>query len=201
MSKTFYVAALMAFAPTLALAQSDKPPLGLGAHTSYVGNDAGSGSDLDAGWRFEGLGQFQFHPHFALELGVSQSIGAEENGEDLTGTYRLEISSTDYFAGLRADTRSWGALSGYGRAGVLYYYSEVQFEESFFGIKPGGKLEEVEEGTGYYLEGGLSWQMNTNLKLDAGITWRNRRDYFESSLRPFDLEELGVTLGGVYRFR
>lgn len=196
-----YTTALMAIVPSLVLAETDRLPLGVGGHLAYVGNDAGSGSDLDGSWRFEGFGQWQLHPHFALEAGISQSVGAEESGEDTTGTYHLDIRSTDYFAGLRGDTRPWGAFSGYGRVGVLYYHSEVQLEESFFGVKPGGKLEEIEEGTGFYLEAGVSWLLGASLKLDAGITWRNRQDYFESALRPFDMEELGVAIGAVYTFR
>lgn len=203
MTKTHIAFALLtsSIACTSAQAQTQQPPIGFGGHLAYVSNDAGSGSDLDGSLRFEGFGQLQFAPNIALEVGISHSTGAEETGEDNTGSYKIEISSTDYFTGLRIDTQPWGSINGYGRAGVLYYHSTIDFEESFFDIKPGGDLEEIEEGTGFYLEGGIALQIAPGAKLDAGITWRNRQDYFEDSIRPFDMKELGATIGIVFTTR
>lgn len=170
----------------------------LGGHLAYVGNDAGSAADFDNSVFVEGFGQLQFTPHLALELGIGYATGTEDTGTDNTGSYSIDITSTDYFGGVRFDTRSWGALNGYGRGGLLYYRSEIEFAEDFFGLKPGGELEEVEEGIGYFLEGGIAFRLAPGVKLDLGISYRVRQDYFEDSGRPFDMEQLGGTIGLVF---
>lgn len=174
---------------------AQQPVLGAGGHVAYVANDAGSGSDFDGSGRLEGFGLLQFSPHVSLEAGLAMSTAAEDSGSDNQGSYSLEISSNEVFTGLRLDTSTFGPMNGYGRAGVLYYHSEIEFQEDFFGIKPGGSLEEVEEGTGFYLEGGLAFRLSNSLRLDAGLTYRVRQDYFEDSSRPFDMSELGIAVG------
>lgn len=196
MKMSYSVISLAALLPAAALAQ--QPVLGASGHGAYVTNDAGSGSDFDGSFHFEGSGLLQLSPNLALEAGIGASTSAEDSGEDNQGSYTIEVASNDVFAGLRLDLPLAGKLGGYGRGGLLYYHSEIDFQEDFFGIKPGGSLEEVEEGTGYYLEGGLSLGLGRDLKLESGLTWRVRQDYFEDSIRPFDMKQFGLTVGLVF---
>lgn len=190
------VISLAACFPAAVFAQ--QPVLGGAGHMAFVTNDAGSGSDFDGSFHFEGSGLLKLSPNLAVEAGVGASTATEDSGEDNQGSYKIEVNSNDVFAGLRLDVPLFGNFDGYGRGGLLYYHSEITFHEDFFGIKPGGSLEEVEEGTGFYLEGGLSLRVSRDLKLDGGLSYRVRQDYFEDSIRPFDMKQFGVGVGLVF---
>ena len=189
--KSFLVAALL----LPALAQAQQPQFGMGAQLGYVANDGPTGSDFDGSFHLEAFGQLVFNPNVAVEAGWGHSTTTEDSAEDNTGKYTIEMSSNDLFAGVRLDLNPWGVFNLYGRGGLLYYYTTIDFAESFYGIKPAGKLEEIEEGIGYYLEGGGAFQVAPNMKLHVGLTYRNRQEYFEDSSRPFDMEELGLQAG------
>lgn len=194
--------AVFPFALLLSTALQAQPAgTAVGAHLAYVTNDAGPGSDLDANLRGELFGQLRFNSHVAFELGYAHSTSTEEEGTDNQGTYRIDITSDDFYGGMRLQSRALGAWSLYGRGGLLYYRSEIDFAEEFFGLKPGGEIEEIEEGIGYYLAAGVSMAASPTLLLDVGVTYRVRQDYFEDSSQPFDLEEMGVTAGLVWRLR
>lgn len=190
---------LAALLPVSALAAPGA--LSLGGQSIWVGNDAASGSGFDDSFRFEGFALLPLSPLLAVELGAATTTTTTDADEDNQGRYQLDVSSDDLGIGLRLDLPLSAQLGGYGRAGLLYYYSDLHFEESFFGIKPGGELDEVEEGSGYYLDAGLTWRLSPLLQLQSGLTWRVRRDYFEDSSRPFDMTELGVGVGAVFTFR
>lgn len=181
--------------------QAQPAGTGVGAHLAYVANDAATGSDFDENIRGELFGQLRFNPRLAFELGYAHSTSTEEQGVDNTGTYSIDITSDDFYGGVRLQSQAIGAWSLYGRGGLLYYRSEIDFAEEFFGLKPGGEIEEIEEGIGYYLEAGVSYAAAPELLLDLGFTYRVRQDYFEDSRRPFDLEEMGVTAGLVWLLR
>lgn len=194
--KYWSVAVGCALLPALAIAEV--PQKGFGVQLAYVSNEGPAGSDFDGSFRMEAFGQLVFNPNIAFEAGVAHSTRTQDSDEDNQGVYTLDISSTDLQAGMRVDSQPFGALNFYGRAGLLYYYSTLEFEESFFGIKPGGKLEEIEEGIGYYLQGGAAFVVAPNLKLDVGLSYRVRQDYFEDASRPFDMKEIGVGVGLVF---
>ncbi len=170
----------------------------VGLHAAYVANTGPDGSHFDGAFQVQGFGQLQFHPQFAIEAGLAYSSDTEDSATDNQGSYSITMSSNDLFAGVRLETRPMGVLTLYGRGGVLYYYTTIDFAESFFDIKPGGKIKEIEEGSGYYLEGGLALKVATGIKLDFGLTYRARLDYFEDSSRAFDMKELGASVGLVF---
>ncbi|MDX1693514.1 MAG: outer membrane beta-barrel protein [Ketobacteraceae bacterium] len=164
-----------------------------------VGNDGPSGSDFDESLRFSGGFLLSLSPNVALEAGLSQSTETEDSQTDNTGSYSIKIRSGDVFGGLRIESNPVGKLTFFGRGGVLYYYSEIDFEESFFDIKPGGDLTEIEEGTGYYLGAGVGLPLNPRLNITGEITYRKRDEYFEGADAEFDMKELGAAVGVVFR--
>lgn len=174
------------------------PPAGVGAHVGYVANDAGTGSDFDNSAVIDVFGQLRFNPHVALEFGYVYSATTTDEGSDNQGTYKIELASNDLYGGMRVQTQDWRGWSAYGRIGLLYYRSEIDFSETFYGLKPAGEIEEVEEGIGYYFGGGVSYAITPSLLLDAGITYRVRQEYLEDSIRPFDVDQLGMVGGLVW---
>ena len=177
-----------------------QPVPGFGAHVSYIHNDAGSGSNFDASGRAEVFGQLIVNRNIALEVGGSYSSQTEDSGADNQGTYKIDITSSDVFAGLRLDSPPMGAMNLYGRGGMLYYESVIDFREDFYGIKPGGSLEKTESGTGYYLEAGVAFRLAPNMKVDTGFTHRVRQDYFGRSSKPFDMTENGLSVGMIWQY-
>lgn len=177
------------------------PPTGLGAHVGFVANDAGHDSDFDNSAVLDVFGQLRFSPHMALELGYVYSATTTDQGADNQGTYQLDIASNDFYGGMRLQTRDWGGWSLYGRIGLLYYRSEIEFSEAFYDLKPGGEIEEIEEGIGYYLGGGVSYAVTPSLLLDAGFTYRVRQDFFDDSMRPFDMDQVGMAGGVIWLLR
>lgn len=174
-------------------------PVGFGADIAFIGNDGPSGSDFDASFRISGLAFLPLSPNVMLEAGLSQTSETEDSQTDNTGSYSLKMRTGDVFGGVRLQSNPMGPFTLYGRAGALYYYSEIDFEESFFDLKPGGDLTEIEEGTGYYLGGGAALTLNKNLKLTGEVTYRKRNEYFEGASAEFDMEELGAAVGLVYQ--
>ncbi|MCG8668747.1 MAG: porin family protein [Pseudomonadales bacterium] len=197
--KTALAASLSLMFPVMSFAQNNMQTFSQGlsgaASLAFVANDAGGDSDLDASLRFSGSLEKQVAPNLSVFVGLSQTTDTEETGEDNTGEYTLTISSSDLFAGARLTFNPEDDFQFYGKGGFLYYYSELELEESFFGLKEAGKVEEVEEGTGYLLGGGLSFKLNPKLQLDAEVTYLVRQEYFEDSNRSFDLEEIGALVG------
>ena len=198
------IMSLGAIVPSVSYAQNNMQTFAQGlsgsASLAFVANDAGDDADLDASLRFSGALEKQMAPNFSIFVGLSQTSDTEETGEDNTGEYTLTLSSSDLFAGARLTFNPEDALQFYGRGGFLYYYSEIELEESFFGLKEAGKIDEVEEGTGYFFGGGLSFKLNPQMMLDAEVTYLVRQEYFEDSARPFDLEEVGALVGVRMKF-
>ena len=188
---------LLFFLPVTALAE--RPPIEFGGYLSAVANDGPNGSDFDGSIRADGFISYQLQPNFFVDVGFSQSSDTETGDADNTGTYKLKMSSNDLFAGLRVQVPVSQRFGFFGRGGVLYYYSEIEFEESFYDIKPGGKLEEIEEGTGFYFDGGVSFSLSPKLDLKTGVTYRVRKDYFEDSAKSFDMDELGLMVGVTFK--
>ena len=176
-------------------------PFDVAGDVAFVANDGPSGSDFDGSARVSGMVLMPLAPNLSIEGGLSQTNETEDSQTDNTGSYSLKIRTGDVFAGVRVQSDPVGQFRFYGRAGLLYYYSEIDFEESFFDIKPGGDLTEIEEGTGYYLGGGLSMPLNPGLSLTAEATYRERSAYFEDADNEFDMEELGVAVGLVFQIR
>ena len=198
-AKLFKVLLLLPLFLPVTIQAQQLPPWELGGFAAVVANDGPDGSDFDESVRADAFVSFQMQPNFFVETGISQSSETETGGEDNTGTYNLKVSSNDLFVGLRLLLPINDTFGFYGRGGVLYYYSEFEFEESFYDIKPAGKLEEVEEGTGFYFDAGVSFNLNTSLMLNTGLTYRVRKDYFDDSSKSFDMDELGLAFGITFK--
>ena len=168
--------------------------LAYGVDLAFLTNEGPGGSNFNESWRFSAMVVRPSH-QLQWEAGLSQATTTEDRGTDNTGSYRLQVSSGDVFAGIRLQSRPVGQVTAFGRGGVLYYYSEIKFSEAFFGIKPTGKIKEVEEGKGYYLGGGLVFPLNAGVKLTGEVSYRKRLDYFEGANAEYDMEELGVAVG------
>lgn len=193
MNKTLIAAALAA---TCAAPLHAAPAtVGLGTQLGYYGNDAGSGADFDGSVLWDLFGQARINNHLALEAGYAYASAAEDKGEDNQGSWQLKLTNNDFYGGLRLQSQAMGPWSFYGRGGLLYYRSKIEFSEAFFGLKPAGKLEEIEEGTGWYLGAGASVKVAPHLLLDMGLGYRQRLDYFEDSRKPFDMNQFGGSVG------
>ena len=189
-----------AFVMTLLLSASgtvlaDPVTAAFGGHIGYVGNEGPSGSDFDGSGTIEGMGQLVFNPIVALEAGFTYSSKTEDSNEDNQGQYTVGVTNTDLFAGVRLDSRRFGPVSIYGRGGFLRYFSTVKLEESFYGLKSAGSVEKDEEGFGYYLGSGVAFHLGPHLKLDVGLDYRMRSDYFKDSSKPFDMTQFGLSTG------
>ncbi|PIE40857.1 MAG: hypothetical protein CSA49_06375 [Gammaproteobacteria bacterium] len=171
----------------------------LGASVAIVSNDAGKGSDFDTALRFNGYVQKQVSPNLSVQFGLSQSTDAEDSNEDNTGKYKLSISHSDVFGGLKFVANPEDDFSLFARGGLMYYYSQIKLEESFFGLKDAGIDKEIEEGTGFYLGGGVAFDLAPDMQCELEVTYLQRNDYFDKSPRSFDFKETGITLGVVYR--
>lgn len=181
--------------PLAAMAQGSE--LAFGGSVAFLANDGPSGSDFDNSARIEGLLFRPVNNNLWVEAGLSQTTQTEDADSDNTGRYKLKMQFSDVFAGVRLNSNAMNGLTVFGRAGALYYYSDIDFEESFYDLKPGGKLSEVEEGTGFYLGGGVALKLNQNIALNLELTYREHSELFDRSRNEFDMEELGLALGVV----
>lgn len=177
---------------------SNNPVDAVGGSIAIVANDAGKGSDFDASARFNVFAEKKLSENFSFQAGLSQTTDAEHSDEDNTGEYKLSIRSSDVFAGAKITFNPQNKLEVFARGGVLYYYSQVELEESFFGLKESGTDEEVEEGTGFYFGGGAALAVSRTLQLQLEVSHLQRSEYFEDASRSFDFKEIGVTFGVAY---
>lgn len=176
-----------------------KQRIDIGANLAFISNEGPSGSDFDETFRGSGFVVLPMNDNIGFEAGLSQTSSTEDSGSDNTGEYKIEISSSDLFAGVRVQSNPLGRFRFYGRGGVLYYHSEIKFEESFYNIKPEGDEEEVEEGGGFYLGGGGALELNPRLHLTVEVSYLKRREYFEDSSQAFDMKEIGLAVGLIFR--
>lgn len=170
-------------------------PLVFNGQIAWISNTGPSGSDFDSSSHLAGSVLIPFAANLAMEVGISQTNKATDEGVDNTGSYKLAISGNDLFGGIRFDANTLEGAGLFARAGLLYHKSEIEFEESFFGLKPSGKLTRTEEGTGFYLGAGFKFKWSDNLTSSAGIHYLTRQDFFSESPRSFEMEEIALILG------
>lgn len=176
-----------------------RPQFSVFANGYYDWNKGPSGSDFDGSFQGELGGLITLQPNFDIELGFAQSSDITDEKKDNTGSYKLTLKNSDLFAGVRFSIPLQNAIRFYGRGGVMYYYSNVAFEENFFNIKTGGKIKDVEEGLGFYLGGGASLELSDSLMITGELQYERRSDYFDKSSKPFDVDSWGLGVGVVWR--
>lgn len=170
------------------------PSLAFNGQLAWIANEGPKGSDFDSSMHLAGSVLIPVIPNLSAELGISQTNKATDEGVDNTGRYKLAISGNDLFGGIRFDANALGGSGFFARAGLLYYKSEIEFSESFFGLKPKGSLTDVEEGTGFYLGAGFKFNLGNQLSNSIGLQYLSRQDFFSGSPRAFDMEEIALIL-------
>lgn len=169
-----------------------------GGNLVVVSNNGPSSSDFNQSIRGSGFIGLAMNDNIRIEGGLSQTTDTEDSDSDNTGEYKLEITSSDLFAGVRFESNPMGIFTFFGRGGLLYYKSEIKLNESFYDIKPKGSVEVDEEGTGFYLSGGGALEVAPRLKLTGELAYLVRQDYFAGARRAFDMKEMGVSIGIIF---
>lgn len=157
-------------------------------------------SDLDTAenYKFE-LGRW-FNQNFALEMGASAARNAKENGEDNRGAYSLKLESNDAFIGPRISTNHYDPLRFFASGGLLYSRVTVEVEESFYGIKPGGKASDENSVFGYYLNGGVAFATQSKIDLSAALCYRHRPGVIKTYNGDVDVNDVALNVGAEFRF-
>lgn len=159
------------------------------------------GADFGGSLALEGVAGLKLNQSFAVEAGLYGLYESQTDKEcDNTGCYRLSVSSFEAFFGGRYDVLPGKRFSPYARAGLLFYSLEVELEEEFYGIKPEGSDSADDTGMGLYISAGTSLRINDMFALFAEIQYRSRKDVFENSSAPFDVNSLGVGAGFRWSF-
>ncbi|OUS30127.1 hypothetical protein A9Q99_06495 [Gammaproteobacteria bacterium 45_16_T64] len=135
-------------------------------------------------------------PNFSVEAGYYYLYTEQDEEEsDTTGQFNVSITSSDFLLGGKGQVNLNRLISLYVRGGALFWNTELELEEEFFGIVDGGKISKKDDGIGYYLSGGIVLHFTKRLYMDAYLATHQRTGVFEEdSERPIDVTE---TLGGV----
>ncbi|MGB3620424.1 MAG: outer membrane beta-barrel protein [Ketobacter sp.] len=159
------------------------------------------GADFDGSYTLAGTYSYSLAPGWSVQATISGINKSESEWQyDNTGSYRITINSLDLMAGARYDffqSDKWGFFA---RGGLLYYRMDLDLDEEFYGIKAGGSAAADDNGFGFYLGGGSTMQVRSDIKLVAELQFASRRDVLGDSSQPFDVNTLGILLGGEYSF-
>lgn len=158
------------------------------------------GGDLDVSEAYGiELGRW-FSTHFGVEMGLSALRDAKEEGKDNRGTYKLNLESDETYVGPRISTSHFDWLRFFGSAGLLYSRVNIEVDESFYGLKPGGSAADRDETLGYYVSGGMSFAVPGRVDLSAVLRYRQRPDVIESYAGGVDVSDTSFNMGVAFRF-
>lgn len=158
------------------------------------------GGDLDDASDFSlELGRW-FTANLGVELGLSTLRDAKESGEDNRGTYIVTVDANEFYVGPRLSTSHFDVWRFFGSAGLLYSEVDIEVEEAFFDMKPGGTKSVSEKATGYYVGGGLSYAPPGRVDFSAQVRYHHRPGVIESYAGEVDIDDASLNLGVAYRF-
>lgn len=159
------------------------------------------GADFDGSFSIEVQAGFAINERFKLEgslTGLNNSQSDEEC--DNTGCYSLTLNSIEVLAGGNVQFFEAGRFNMVGRGGILFYQLDVELEETFYGLKPSGSVSKSDSGSGFYLGVGSGLKLSPQFSLIAELLYRSRRDVFGDSSASFDVNSVGIGIGGRFRF-
>ncbi len=158
--------------------------------------DGGSDSDLELTTSPRIIAGLAFTPNVSAEVGFYYLYTEQDSEkEDVVSQYLVSITSKDILLGLKGQFNINNRIAFYGRGGMLLWNTELELEENFWDIIPGGKVSDDDSGVGYYLSGGIIIHFTERLYMDAYLSHHQRNDIFkDDSNYPIDVTE---TLGGV----
>lgn len=158
------------------------------------------GGDLDVAEAYSlELGRW-FNNNFGVEMGLSALRDAKEEGSDNRGTYQVNVESDETFVGARLSTSHYDTVRFFASGGLIYSRVNVEVEEQFYGLKPGGKNSDRSDATGYYVSGGMSVALPGRIDLNGVIRYRNRPDAISTYGGDIDVEDASLMLGAAFRF-
>lgn len=145
-------------------------------------------------------GGYRFNDWLAATGGVMLFGESEESGETDAGSYELTLSNYVVHAGVQAQV----SLATYFKmtfdVGLDLASVELEVEEDFFGIKPGGKDSIDDRVLGYHLGIGMHYQWS-NFAVGPVLRYQQYPDLFDDdSNRPFDLKLASFGVEGRWQF-
>lgn len=158
------------------------------------------GGDLDVSEAYTlEMGRWFTH-NFGLEMGVSALRDGKEEGEDNRGSYEVKLESEETYIGPRISTDHFDTFRVFASGGVLYSRVNIEVEEEFYGLKPGGRASDRDESVGYYLSGGISFALPGRVDLNAVLRYRQRPGVLETYSGEVDVNDTSLNIGAAFRF-
>lgn len=160
------------------------------------------GDDFGGSLSLEGTLRLELSPKFELEAGLTGINDADsDEAEDNTGSYKLTLNSTELLLGGSVNLLQKNQLEVYGRGGLILYKIDVELEEEFFGLKPGGSASTDDSGTGFYIGLGGEMKYSPELSIIGEIQYRSLLDVLGDSSKPFDVDAISFGVGAKYYFQ
>jgi len=187
---TFFLGFLLALGAEAVRSES----LWLGAGVGLSEIDAES-SEFDTATQYQFQAVNWFTPYLGLQAGYSLISNAEEKGSDNRGQYKVTLESDDLFIGPVLSTARSKNTRFYAGGGFLYSKVDIEVAESFYNRKPGGTVSSDYSGTGFYLQGGVSFALNPKWEFFGDVIYRNRIDILNTYRGDIDIADTGLTVG------
>ena len=140
---------------------------------------AGSAADLESTMTSRIIAGVAVTPHFAIEVGMNEfSTQQDRRQEDEVSRYRVKIRSNDFLSGIKGQVSLNEAAVLYASTGWLFWDTEFELEEYFWGIAPSGFDEASDKGMGYYVTGGLRFYFAKHGYIDVYLSRHQRNGIF-----------------------
>ena len=194
----FFIIFLMAVMPVVVHTRE----MQLDASVLLTAMDAGGNDNFKSG---KGLAlQYSYYLKQWLAADVGLFVSDQtftESSRDVVGDYRASIQSKSILLGIKPRHKFAAPYEVYARLGIQYWQTELEVEEYFNDVIPGGKSSVTDSGKGYYAAPGGAHYVTENVLLQLEISYMKQLDVFagESSY-PFDLSITALSLGVGYLF-
>ena len=164
--------------------------------------DAGGNDDLESGRTLTVFFDYSLKPWLALDAGLLVSDKAQDEiRTDIVGTYQASIGTRMLLLGVKPRYRFDGPFEIYGRVGLTYWRTEIEVEEYFNDVIPGGIATDSDTGYGYYLNFGALHNITQQVSVQLELSYMQQLDVFkDKSSYPFDLTINSIGIGIGYRF-
>lgn len=140
---------------------------------------AGRAADLESTMTSRIIAGVAVTPHFAIEVGMNEfSTQQDRRQEDEVSRYRVKIRSNDFLSGIKGQVSLNEAAVLYASTGWLFWDTEFELEEYFWGIAPSGFDEASDKGVGYYVTGGLRFYFAKHGYIDVYLSRHQRNGIF-----------------------
>lgn len=147
-----------------------------------------SASDFDNVASVNLQGGYRINQWIAVNGGIFLPGDSEESGETDAGSYELTLSTVALHAGAEAMLPLNSFMTLTFNAGLDYASVELELEEDFFGLKPGGDDSIDDRVLGYHAGLGLRFQWGS-FAVGPVLRYQQYSDLFDDdSDYPFDLK-------------